>query len=170
MSKVKQVRRAKTSTGIKYPVGSYEYNRAYYHLYRKPFLNVSDDWLEGRYKCVCCGFFRRGKVFSQVHQPDFKVIEAGRGTFIWNDLDETKVSHVQAFNNYVSMMIVQCRKFLAMYDLNFKDFILAQELRERIRGEEISFNSSLNYLSPVSHVETNIYELIDNIGAKSDNV
>lgn len=144
-------------THIKHKGNTKEYHRAYYRLYEKPFNNTQDEWSEGRYKCVMCGFWRRFKTFNTIHQPQVKLISSG---LQWNDLDLNVPQNKSVFNSYLNMIILFCRKFLAMYDDDYKNLLLTQEIR--------SYEKVNNYSS--SHISNLFYEFKPSITTEINNV
>lgn len=133
-------------THIKHKGGTYEYRRAYYHLYQKPFRGSKDGWAEGRYKCVLCGFQRRLNVFSGLKVPKMKVISAGtHNTFIWSDINsdvqDTRMKSL--FNSYIQTLVARCREFLAMYDPEYRKLALAQEISREVGSNQKLFPTTL---------------------------
>lgn len=123
------MRKTYKKTDINYKSGTYEYRRAYYHIFVKPTLNVRSNWSEGRYKCFCCGHrVRLGKLSNYI--PDVKVISSKAG-FKWNNIDLNDVRNKSIFNSYIQRMILSCRKFLSLYDNEYKT-ILSQNIKREL--------------------------------------
>lgn len=121
-------------THIKHKAGTYEYNRAYYHLYRKPFRQSKDNFAEGRYRCVLCGFLRRMSCFKELNEPRFKVITSGRPKFRWLDPNFSDTRVKSLFHSYINTLVSRCREFLAKYDPEYKQLLLTQTLRTELGG------------------------------------
>ena len=140
------VKKRYSKTGIKHDARSYEYHRAYYHLYQKPFNGKKDNWIEGRYFCPLCNSPRRLSAFKAVKRPIFKVIRPHIGSkgFLWSNPDFTDVRVQSIHKSYIATLVARCREFLAMYDPDFRDLLRSQEIRRDV-GSGLSLPSFSSY-------------------------